>query len=55
MSERLALISREIDSASAEILATTRAQAAAATEQATSIGDITTTVDELNEVAVQNV
>jgi methyl-accepting chemotaxis protein len=45
----------EIHSILGELLSSTRRQLTATAEQASSVHDITTTVDEMNEVAVQNV
>jgi methyl-accepting chemotaxis protein len=53
--QRLRSVGREIAGTISEILASTRQQAAAASQQADSVSDITTTIEELNEVGVQNV
>lgn len=53
--EKLRAISEQVAAATAQLLATTQEQSASATEQAASVNDITTTIQELNEVAVQNV
>jgi methyl-accepting chemotaxis protein len=53
--ERMRRLGHDMAAATAEILAASRQQAASAAEQAASVSDITTTMQELNEVAVQNV
>lgn len=52
---RMQALVQPVAGATAEILATTRQQSAAAAEQAGAVNEITTTLQELNEVAVQNV
>jgi methyl-accepting chemotaxis protein len=54
-SRRMQQLVQPVTGATAEILATTRQQSAAASEQAGAVNEITTTLQELNEVAVQNV
>ena len=52
---RARAIGRDAGGTIQEILATTRQQATAASQQVGAISDITTTIEELNEVGVQNV
>jgi methyl-accepting chemotaxis protein len=53
--QRLRAIGRDAGGTIQEILAITRQQSAAASQQVGAISDITTTIEELNEVGVQNV
>ena len=53
--QRLRAIGRAAGGTIQEILATTRQQSGAASQQVGAISDITTTIEELNEVGVQNV
>lgn len=52
---RLRTIGQHVAATIAELLASTRQQAAAGSQQAAMVNDITTTIEELNEVGVQNV
>lgn len=52
---RLRTIGQHVAATIAELLASTRQQAASGSQQAAMVNDITTTIEELNEVGVQNV
>ncbi len=52
---RLRTVGQHVAATIAELLASTRQQAASGSQQAAMVNDITTTIEELNEVGVQNV
>jgi methyl-accepting chemotaxis protein len=52
---RMRTIGQQVAGTLAELLASTRQQAAAGSQQAGMVNDITTTIEELNEVGIQNV
>ncbi len=55
VASRMRTVGQHVAATIAELLASTRQQAASGSQQAAMVNDITTTIEELNEVGVQNV